>query len=140
MRRVCICSLEGKTKEGTGCTRMSKILPDQWKERIIVPIHKKGDKTHCNNYRGISPLSTSYKMLSNMLFSMLSPYMDEMIGDHQCGVWHNGSPTHKTFCIHQILKKWRHETLHQLFIDFKKAYHSVRNEVLYNTLIQLGNP
>jgi hypothetical protein len=42
-------------------------LPDQWKESIIVPIQKKGDKTDCNNYRGISPLSTSYKILSNIL-------------------------------------------------------------------------
>jgi hypothetical protein len=29
-------------------------LPDQWKESIIVPVHKKGDKTDCSNYRGIS--------------------------------------------------------------------------------------
>jgi hypothetical protein len=28
-------------------------LHDKWKEYIIVPIHKKGDKTDCNNYRGI---------------------------------------------------------------------------------------
>jgi hypothetical protein len=34
-------------------------LPDQWKESIIVPVHKKGDKTDCNNYRGISLLSTA---------------------------------------------------------------------------------
>ncbi|PNF26485.1 hypothetical protein B7P43_G14322 [Cryptotermes secundus] len=33
-------------------------LPDQWKESIIVPVHKKGDKTDCSNYRGISRLST----------------------------------------------------------------------------------
>jgi hypothetical protein len=25
-------------------------LPDQWKESVIVPVHKKGDKTYCNNY------------------------------------------------------------------------------------------
>jgi hypothetical protein len=28
-------------------------LPDQWKECIIVPIYKKGDKTDCNNYHGM---------------------------------------------------------------------------------------
>ena len=24
-------------------------LPEEWKESVIVPIHKKGDKTECNN-------------------------------------------------------------------------------------------
>jgi len=38
-------------------------LPEEWKESIIVTIHKKGDKTDCNNYRGISlcqPLTKFY--------------------------------------------------------------------------------
>jgi hypothetical protein len=60
-------------------------LPDQWKESIIVPIHKRGDKTDCNNYRGISLLLTSCKIVSNILLSKLSAYKDEFIGDHQCG-------------------------------------------------------
>jgi len=30
--------------------------------------------------------------------------------------------------------------VHQLFIDFKKAYDSVRSEVLYNILIECGIP
>ena len=30
--------------------------------------------------------------------------------------------------------------MHQLFIDFKKAYNSVRREVLYNILIEFGIP
>jgi hypothetical protein len=34
-------------------------FPSQWKESIIVPVHKKSNKTDCN-YRGILPLSTSY--------------------------------------------------------------------------------
>ena len=39
-------------------------LPEEWKESIIVSIHKKGDKTDCNNYRGVSLLPTTYKILS----------------------------------------------------------------------------
>ena len=45
-------------------------LPGEWKESIIVPIHKKGDKTDCNSYRGISLLPTTYKILSNILLSI----------------------------------------------------------------------
>ena len=46
-------------------------LPEEWKESVIVPIHKKGDKTECNNCRGISLLPTTYKILSNVLLSRL---------------------------------------------------------------------
>jgi hypothetical protein len=46
------------------------------------------------------------------------------------------------FYIWQKLeKKWEcNGTLHQLFIDFKKACNSVRREVLYNVLIVFGIP
>jgi hypothetical protein len=30
-----------------------KELPDQWKEYIILPINKMGDKIDCNKYRGM---------------------------------------------------------------------------------------
>jgi hypothetical protein len=56
-----------------------------------VPIHKKGDKTDFNNYHGISLLSTSYNILSDILLSGLNLYMDEIVGNHQCGVWCNRS-------------------------------------------------
>jgi hypothetical protein len=78
-------------------------LPEEWKESIIVPIHKKGDKTDCNNYRGISLLPATYKILSNILLSRLIPYAEEMIGDNQCGLRHNRSTTDHIICIRQIL-------------------------------------
>jgi hypothetical protein len=31
-------------------------------------------------------------------------------------------------------------TVHQLFIDFKKAHDSVRREILYNILTEFGIP
>jgi hypothetical protein len=60
-------------------------VPHQWKESTVVPTHKKGDKTECSNYQGTSLLTTSYKMLSNILPSRQILYADEIIGDHQCG-------------------------------------------------------
>jgi hypothetical protein len=59
-------------------------LPEEWKESVIIAIHEKGDKT-CNNYRGISLLPTTYKILSNILLSRLIPYAEEIIGYHQGG-------------------------------------------------------
>ena len=69
------------------------------------------------------------------MLSSLIPYAEEIIGDHQCGFRHNRSTTDHIFYIRQIIeKKWEHnEAVHQLFIDFKKAYDSVRREALYNT-------
>jgi hypothetical protein len=63
-------------------------------------------------------------------------YIDEVIGDHQRGFRCNRSTTDQILCIRQILEY--NETVHQLFIDFKKAYDSVRREVLYNILIEFG--
>jgi len=68
--------------------------------------------------------------------------VNEIIGDHQCGFQRNRSTTDHIFCIHQILEKKLeyNEEVYQLFIDFKKAYESVRRDVLYKILIEFGIP
>jgi sorting nexin-29 len=116
-------------------------LPHHWKEPVFLPIHKKGDKTGCSNYRGISLLSTLYRILSIILLSGLITYGDEIVGDHLCGFELNTSRTHQAIFVRYGRKGWEYNgTLYQLFIDFKKAYDSVRREVLYNVLIMFGIP
>ena len=91
-------------------------------------------------------MPTTYKMLSNILLSRLIPYVKEIIEDHQCGFRRNRSTIDQIFCIRQMLEKKLeyNEEVNQLFIDFKKAYDSVRREVLYSirfslSLVSLGN-
>jgi hypothetical protein len=54
----------------------------------------------------------------------------------------NSSIIDKIFYIWRILeKKWEYNGMvHQLFIDFKKAYDSIKREVLYNILLEFGTP
>jgi hypothetical protein len=81
---------------------------------------------HCNNYQGISLLSSAYKILSNILPARLTPYVSEIIGDHQHGFCHNGPTTNGM--------------VYQLYIDIKKSYDSVKKEVLYNILLEYVIP
>ena len=59
-------------------------MPEQWKESIIVPIYEKGGK-QIVVITDILLLSTTYKILSSVLLSRLTPYTEEIIEDHQCG-------------------------------------------------------
>jgi hypothetical protein len=52
----------------------------------------------------------------------------------------NRTATDQIFYIRQILEWVYNGTVHHLFIDFKKAYDSVRREALYNILILFGIP
>jgi hypothetical protein len=79
-------------------------------------------------HRGIPFLSSIYRILSNILLSRSTPYAKEIVGDHQCGFQHNKSTTDHIFCIPKIREKKLDykEAVHHLFIDFRKAYDSVR--------------
>ena len=55
-------------------------IPKDWRKSIICPIHKKGDKLTCANYRGICLLSTSYKIFTGIIKKKLEIYSEKTIG------------------------------------------------------------
>ncbi|XP_029348373.1 uncharacterized protein LOC100575877 [Acyrthosiphon pisum] len=102
----------------------TEILPIDWGVAYICPIHKKGDKQVCSNYRGIALLDTTYKVLSYCILDRIKPLAEQVVGDYQCGFRQNRSTTDQIFIIRQLFQKsWEYnKELHVIFVDFQKAY------------------
>jgi hypothetical protein len=64
-----------------GAGRNSK----EWSIALIHPIHKKNYKTNCSNYRGISLLNVTYKVMAKIIAMRFTSYTEELLGDYQCG-------------------------------------------------------
>ena len=62
-------------------------VPQQWREAVITILHKKGDKTECGNYRGISLVSHAGKVLLKVVARRLSAYCEakRLLPEEQCG-------------------------------------------------------
>ena len=118
-------------------------VPTDWKTNIIVPIYKnKGDKLQCKNYRGISLLCTGYKILTAVINNRLKKYTDHIIGEYQAGFRPGRSTTDQIFTVKNLLEKaWEHNVeIHQIFVDFQKAYDSIRRDKLYAIMEHFGIP
>jgi hypothetical protein len=116
-----------------------EVLPTDWTRGILCPILKKGDPTNCSNYRGISLLNISF---SNILFGRLSPLVESIVGEYQCGFRRGKSTCEQIFNLRQILEKSREFgiDLYCLFIDLKAAYDSISRQMLLRALGDLGIP
>ena len=105
---------------------------DRGLDGLICPIHKKGHRLDCSNFRGITLLNTAYEVLFRILFSRLRSLTKTFVGEYQGGFREGRSTTAQMFTLRQILGKFREYNLqtHHLFVYFKAAYDSVkRNEL-----------
>ena len=52
-------------------------FPTMWKEAVVTPVHKKGDKTLLENYRPVSCLPAAAKLLELVACNQTSQYMEQ---------------------------------------------------------------
>ena len=60
-------------------------VPNDFRKTLIKPLCKKGDKSECRNYRGISLVSVGSKLLSNMILFRLRHAVDKVLREEQFG-------------------------------------------------------
>ena len=117
----------------------SGTYPKEWSKAIIVPIHKKGDRENTDNYRGISLLSIISKCYTAILNTRLYDWLEDgsMISDSQAGFRKGFSTVDQIFNLYAAVQKCQQKKgrkLYVAFVDFRKAFDSVRHDKLLECL------
>ena len=119
-------------------------MPQQWKDAIIMVLHKKKDRTEYGNYRGISLVAHAGKILLKTIARRLSEYCERVriLPKEQSGFRLNRSTTDMIFVIRRLQELARKERvpLNMCFIDLTKAYDSVDRTLLWSVLARFGVP
>jgi len=117
-------------------------IPEEWKETIIVPIHKKGNRDRCENYRGIALGNAAYKILSNIIWEKIKPYIEKVMGDYKNGFRDGRSVIDNIFALKIINEKlWEcNQSVQYLFIDVQKAYDSIHTDSLWKCMKKFKIP
>ena len=119
-------------------------MPQQWKDAIIMVLHKKKDWTECGNCRGISLVAHAGKILLKIIARRLSEYCERVgiLPEGQSGFRPNRSTTDMMFVIRRLQKLARKKRipLYVSFIDLTKVYDSVDRTLLRTVLARFGVP
>ena len=119
-------------------------VPQDFKDASIVHIYKrKGDKTFCDNHRGISLFCTAGKILARVVMNRLIDHInDTIIPESQCGFRSDRRTSDMVFAVSQLQEKCRDQDkeLHLVFVDLTRAFDSVNRQGLWKILRKFGCP
>ena len=117
-------------------------VPKDWKDAIVVPIHKKGKKDLPGNYRPVSLTSIICKIMERMVRDSIMQFLDinGLLSEEQFGFIPGRS------CVLQLLvclEDWTSQLdagaeVDIIYTDFSKAFNTVSHEKLIMKLYSLG--
>ena len=119
-------------------------VPQQWKDAIIMVLHKKKGRAKCGNYRGISLVAHAGKILLKIIARRLSEYCERVgiLPEEQRGFRPNRFTTDMMFVCRRLqeLARKKQIPLYAYFTDLTKAYDSVDRTLLWTVLARFSVP
>lgn len=115
---------------------------EELKIGCVIPIHKKGSKQKCSNYRPITKLSSIDKIFEEVMLRRRKVFLKDnnIIHENQYGFAENSSTLAASLnCIEKIydnIDKNKYVSL--ISIDLEKAFDSVNLNILLNKLRNLN--
>lgn len=120
----------------------SGYFPDKWTEGVIIPVHKKGEISDVNNYRGITLVSCLSKLFTTILNKRIESFCEQndIISDAQFGFRKGRSTVDAVFVLMSLIQKYLNENkrLYVVFVDMMKCFDSIYRNALWLKLYKIG--
>ena len=119
-------------------------IPELWAEVYIVNLMKPGDldPEQMTNYRGISLISCTFKVLLSVMTTRLANAMERenLLVPEQSGFRQGEEAITQFIAIAEVIRGRQVQGMptYGVFIDFSKAYDRVHHELLYKLLEHYG--
>lgn len=122
----------------------SGIIPSNFKDALIFPLHKKGDTSLVSNYRGISFIDVEAKIFTGILLNRLADWIvkHNIISEFQAGFRKTYATIDNIFSLVNLieikLEERSQKKMYLFFIDLKSAFDSVPRDLLFYKLAMIG--
>jgi hypothetical protein len=118
-------------------------FPEDWREGVICPIFKKGEKNRAENYRGITLLNTGYKLYASVLSERMKREIEEkgVLPDSQAGFRKGRGTVDNVYILDHLARnelRKKGGRMYALFIDFKAAFDKVDRVKMFEYMRERG--
>lgn len=115
-------------------------FPDEWKESVLFPVHKRGDRGNVTNYRGITSLCAGSRLLEILVSKILFHEVKNHISCDQHGFYAGRSTVTNlteftSFCLRNIEDGVQVDTI---YTDLKAAFDRVDHALLLAKVERMG--
>ena len=117
-------------------------VPQMWKHANVMPLFKKGDASELNNYRLVSLLPCTSKILECIVFKNVYKYLrdNRILSPHQSGFQSGDSTVNQLAYLYHVFSKAldAKKDVRIVFCDVSKAFDRVWHEGLLYKLAKIG--
>ena len=114
-------------------------IPSECRIHSITPIHKSGDRDNISNYRPISLLRCTYKILERIIYNKIIKFIANSVSNHQIGFLKHHSSVQQLLLLNTIYNSaLTHSPTDVIYLNFKKAFDTVSHPKLLFKLWSAG--
>ncbi|GFS16279.1 RNA-directed DNA polymerase from mobile element jockey-like [Elysia marginata] len=111
-------------------------IPEAIRTSICILLPKKQRAVDCSDFRTISRMCHTLKLLLTIIIRRISDKINREVGSEQSGFWKNSGSREAIFCLKNLTEKFLEtkRNIYTCFIDYSKVFDTVGHDKLIDIL------